>query len=197
MGSFRRVRSTFLFTCSLTSNLNKSNLKSASKTKRRNKTHVQNLEITLRIPQSPTFFGTVRLFFETFWIAPKGPFICFDILQHNGCKTIPKGPPFTFFGTVTLFKNLINFFSEIFKNLSAFIFSYLFCNPLEFHKARRVPPFTILSLRYSADFGRSRLVKIFKKEESNLQCRKNPKGYPLTSESFIRIQFYPYGLIRM
>ena len=34
-------------------------------------------------------------FFETFWIAPKGPpFICFDILQHNGCQKIPKSPPF-------------------------------------------------------------------------------------------------------
>ena len=56
---------------------------------------------------APHFFGTMRLF-ETFWIAPKGhPFICFDILQHNGCSKIAKSPPFTFFGTVTLFKNLI------------------------------------------------------------------------------------------
>ena len=34
----------------------------------------------------------------------------------------------------------------------------IFCNQLEFHKVQRVPPFTILSLRYSADFSRSRLV---------------------------------------
>ena len=56
----------------------------------------------------------MRLFFETFWIPPKClPFVCFDILQHNGCQKIPKGPPFTFFGTVTMFKNLIlKFFSK-------------------------------------------------------------------------------------
>ena len=42
------------------------------------------------------------LFWFFFWIPPKSlPFVCFDIFQHNG------GPPFTFFGTVTLFKNLI------------------------------------------------------------------------------------------
>ena len=42
---------------------------------------------------------------------------------------------------------------------------FIFCNQLEFHKAQSVPRFTILSLRYSADFGRSRLVLIgaFKK----------------------------------
>ena len=53
---------------------------------------------------TPIFFGTMRLF----WIPPKAlPFVCFDILQHNESQKIPKGPPFTFFGTVTLFKNLI------------------------------------------------------------------------------------------
>ena len=31
-------------------------------------------------------------------MAPKGPpFICFDILQHNGCQKISKGPPFYIF----------------------------------------------------------------------------------------------------
>ena len=51
-------------------------------------------------------------FFEVFWIPPKGlPFVCSDIFQHNGCQKIPKGPPFTFFGSVTLFKNFI---SEVF-----------------------------------------------------------------------------------
>ena len=50
------------------------------------------------------FFGTMRLFFEVFWIPPKDlPFVCFDSLQHNGCQKIP---PFTFFGAVTLFKNI-------------------------------------------------------------------------------------------
>ena len=54
---FRHERPTFLFICSTTSN---SNLRSASKTKRKNKTDVHNLEITLKIP--PLFFGTMRLF---------------------------------------------------------------------------------------------------------------------------------------
>ena len=32
------------------------------------------------------FFRDYETFFENFWIAPKGaPFICFDILQQNGC----------------------------------------------------------------------------------------------------------------
>ena len=144
---FRRVRSTFLFICSTTSNLNnfepqQLESQNASKTKRRNKTDVQNLEITLRIPHSPTFFRHYATFFGTFWIAPKGPpFICFDILQHNGCQKIPKGPPSTFFGTVTLFKNLFkNFLGNFFKSPkgSPSIF-LIICNQLEFHKARRVP----------------------------------------------------------
>ena len=83
---------------STTSNPNNSNLRSASKTKRKNKTDVHNLEITLKIP--PLFFGTMRLF-ETFWIeyfSPKGPpFNFFDVLQHNGRQKIAKGPPFYIF----------------------------------------------------------------------------------------------------
>ena len=72
----------------------------------------------------------------------------------------PKGPPITFFGTVTLFKNL-NF--EIFSTF----FNCLQRVPLQFFdilqatgvlQSPKGPPFTILSLRYSADFGRSRLV---------------------------------------
>ena len=93
---------------STTLNLNNSNLRNASKTKRKNKTDVHNLENTKDPTLAPLFFGTMRLFFKVFWIAPEGPpFICFDILQHNGCRKIAKGPPFTFLGTVTLFKNLI------------------------------------------------------------------------------------------
>ena len=56
----------------------------------------------------------MRLFFEVFWIASDGPpFICFDILQHNGCQKIAKDPPFTFFGTVTQKSHLKFFFWEI------------------------------------------------------------------------------------
>ena len=53
------------------------------------------------------------------------PFVSSDILQHNGCEKIPKGPPFTFFGTVTLFKNLVlKFFRKFFKISQVFPFNY-------------------------------------------------------------------------
>ena len=63
------------------------------------------------------------------------PFVCFDILQHNGCQKIPKGPPFTFFGTVTLFKKLIlNFFRKFFNISQGSLYFFIFCNQLDFHK---------------------------------------------------------------
>ena len=144
-------------------------------------------------PPPPThFFRHYATFFETFWIAPKGPpFICFDILKHNGCQKIPKGHPFYIFrhcDTVqkSHFKIFLGNFFQSSKDPPSIFF--IFCNQLEFHKAQRVPPFTFfdtvtlfnslfhilppagvsqnpksppfynLSLRYSADFGRSRLV---------------------------------------
>ena len=76
-------------------------------------------------------------------------------------RKFQRVPPFTFFGTVTLFKNhILKFFWAIFlspQRVPPSIF-FIFCHQLEFNKTQRVPPFTILSLRYSADFGRSRLV---------------------------------------
>ena len=153
---FRHEMSTFLFICSTTSNLNNfkpqqlqtsttpaSEARPKRKEKKQNRRpeprkHTKNPHI------APLFFRHYEIF-ETFWIAPKGPpLICFNILQHNGCQKIAKGPPFTFFGTVTLFKNLIlkiflgNFFMSPNGPLHFF---FIFCNQLEFHKARRVPPF--------------------------------------------------------
>ena len=50
------------------------------------------------LPKNPTFFRHYATFFEVFWIASEGPpFICFDILQHNGCQKTAKGPPFYIF----------------------------------------------------------------------------------------------------
>ena len=125
--------------------------------------NLENIEYPLGVFHSD-FFPHFATFFRCFfWIQPEGlPFVCFSILQHNGCQKIPKGPPFTFFGTVTLIKNLIfDFFSKIFQNLIDFgppLIFFIVCNQLGFHKAQRVSTFTILSLRYSADFGRSRIV---------------------------------------
>ena len=115
---FRHERSTFLFICSTTSNFNNFKPQQLQPQKRvQNEKKKQN-----RRPQprkhtlAPLFFST---FFEVFWIAPEGPpLICFDILQHNGCQKIAKGHSFTFFGTVTLFKNLIkkNFLGNFFMS---------------------------------------------------------------------------------
>ena len=76
-------------------------------------------------------------------------------------KKSQRVPPLTFFGTVTLFKNLLFkiFWGEFFqvpKGL-AFIFFHIL-QPAGVSQSPKCPPFTIFSLRYSADFGRSRLV---------------------------------------
>ena len=99
-----------------------------------------------------TFFGSdtvqsshFKIFLGNFFQSLKGPpFNFFHILQPAGVSQSPKGPPF-----------------YIFRHCDTvqFVF-FIFCHQLEFHKTQRVPPFTILSLRYSADFGRSRLVEI-------------------------------------
>ena len=118
MGSFfRRVRSTFLFICSTTSNLNNSNLKSASKTKRRNKTDVRNLEITLRIPHS-TLFSALCDFFETFWIAQTVPPSFFRHFATQWKSKNPKGPPFYIFRHCDTVQksHFQNFFWEIFSS---------------------------------------------------------------------------------
>ena len=82
----------------------------------------------------------MRLFFEVFWIAPEGPpFICFDILQHNGCQKIAKGPPFYIFRHCdTVQKSHLKFFFGKFFHVSKgspLQFFKIFCNQLEFHKA--------------------------------------------------------------
>ena len=113
-------------------------------------------------PIAPLFFGTKRLFFETFWIAPKGP----PSFVSTFCNTMDvkksQRVPLLHFSALLHFKNLI---FKIFLGKSpqrAPLHFFIFCNQLEFHKAQRVSPFTILSLRYSADFGRSRLVENLK-----------------------------------
>ena len=64
------------------------------------------------------FFGTMRLFLQFFGFHQRVSPRFFDILQHKGRHKFSKGPPFTFFGTVILFKNLIKInFLEFFLNL--------------------------------------------------------------------------------
>ena len=100
---FRHVRPTFLFICSTTSNLNNIKPQQLQPQNRvQNEKKKQNRRPQLRKhtkdpTSAPLFFGTMR-HFEVFWIAPECPaFICFDILQHNGCHKNPKGPHFYIF----------------------------------------------------------------------------------------------------
>ena len=147
---FRRVRSTFLkfvqqLQTSTTLNLNNSNLKSASKTKSKNKTDVQNLEITLRIPHSPTFFGAMQLFLKLFGLHQRVPL---HLFRHFATQWMSKKsqrvPPFTFFGTVTQFKNLIlNFFLGNFFQVSKglpFTFFHIL-QPAGVSQTPKGPPF--------------------------------------------------------
>ena len=88
-----------------------------------------------------------------------------------GVKKPQSVPPFTFFGTVTLFKNLISkFFWEIVKSPkgSPSVFVNFCHKPAGVSQSPKGPPFTILSLRFSADFGRSRLVGQNDHENDNL-----------------------------
>ena len=173
MGSFfRRVRSTFLFICSTTElrRFKTRNLRTSSKTKG-NKTDAQNLENILRILWiswcfSLSFFGTMRLFWK-FLDCTKGPPSFVSIFCNRmDVKKIAQGPPVKFFGTMRLFQNshFSFFFSKIIDNSKGSPFNFLiFCNKLDFQKPKG-SPFTILktlrflSLRYSAEFGHSRLV---------------------------------------
>ena len=100
--------------------------------------------------------------FETFWIAPNGPpFICFDILQYNGCQKIAKGPPFyIFWHCDTVQKSHFKKFSGKFFHApkgSPLQFFFIFATSWSSTKPEG-SPFSILSLRYGADFGRPRLV---------------------------------------
>ena len=195
---FRHESSTFLSVsflfvlCSVHFFNNLANLRSASKTKKKTKQNKQNLDNTLTIspkpPPPPHFFRHYATFCETFWIAPKGPpFICFDILKHNGCQKIPKGPPFYIFRHCdTVQKSHFKIFLGNFQSLKGPPFNFFhFLQPAGVSQSPKGPPFyifdtvtlfnsfffhilppagvsqnpfTILSLRYSADFGRSRLV---------------------------------------
>ena len=95
---FRHERSTFLFICSTTSNLNSFKPQQLQPQKRvQSEKKKQNRRPQLRKhanDPTPTFFRHYATFFGVFWIAPEGPpFICFDILQHNGCQKIAKSHP--------------------------------------------------------------------------------------------------------
>ena len=86
------------------------------------------------------FFRHYATFFEVFWIPLKClPFVCFDILQHNGCRKIPKGPPFYIFRHCdTVQKSYFIFFRKFLKNLPRvpFIFHSYFATNWSFTKPK-------------------------------------------------------------
>ena len=145
---FRHERCTFLFICSTTSNLNNFKPQQFQPQKRvQNEKKNQN-----RRPQprkhtkdptlAPLFFGTMRLFWSFLDCTRGPPFICFDILQHNGCQKIAKSllhfSALWHCSKISLKKFFLgNFFMS--PKGPPFNFFSNFCNQLEFHKARRVP----------------------------------------------------------
>ena len=124
---FRHERSAFLFFCSTTSNLNNSNLRSASKTKRKKQNRRPQPRKHTKDPTlAPLFFGTMRLFLKFFGLHQRVPPSFGSIF----CKTMDvkksQRVPLTFFGTVKLFKNLIkNFFGKFFHVSKGSPFNFL------------------------------------------------------------------------
>ena len=159
VGSFiRRVRFTFLFMCSKSSTWTTDVQNILETPEPRPKQKHRRPEPRLhRIPPLVFFtricFGTKRLFW-TFLDSTKGSPSFVSIFcnimdvekSQRHCDTVRKSHFKKFFG---------NFLKPL-KGPSLFFFK--FCSQLEIRKAQGVPPFTILSLRYIADFGRSRLL---------------------------------------
>ena len=97
------------------------------------------------------FFRHCATFFSNFLLSPNGPpFKFFDILQQTEVSKSSKGSPFLVFRhceTVSKFSFFVfsKVFSKKFPNFFCLLqFSLIFCNRLEFQKAKRVPPFTSL-----------------------------------------------------
>ena len=111
-----------MFICSTTLNLNNLKPQQLQPQKRvQNEKKKQNRrpeprKHTKDPTRAPLSFVTMRLF-ETFWIAPKGPPSFVSIFCNTmDVKKSQWVPPFIFFVTVTLLKNLIKkFFGEFFS----------------------------------------------------------------------------------
>ena len=150
MGSFfRHERSTFLFICSTTSNLNNFKPQQLQPQKRvQNEKKKQN-----RRPQprkhtkdptlAPLFFGTMRLFLKFFGLPQRVPPSFVSIFCNTmDVKKSPKGPPFYIFRHCDTVKksHLKVFFGKFFhfSKGSPLHFFKIFCNQLEFHKVPRL-----------------------------------------------------------
>ena len=111
---FRPERSTFLFICSTTSNLNNFKpqqlqpQKRVQNEKKKQNRRPQPRKHTKDFTLAP-FFRHYATSFEVFWIAPGGspPSFVSIFCNKMDVKKSQRVPLFTFFGTVTLFENLI------------------------------------------------------------------------------------------
>ena len=121
--SVQRDRSTFLFICSTSSTwttdvqniLEKPEPRPKQKHRRPEprKHGIPPLVFSTRI-----FFGTMRHFLKFFVFHQMSAFVCFDILQHNGCQKITKRPPFYHFRLCDTVQNFhFPIFSWVFQNL--------------------------------------------------------------------------------
>ena len=131
---------------------------SEARPKQKEKTkHVQNLENTLRIPLSPTFFDTMRLFFEFFLFQQRLP------LQF---LTFPPRPILSFSGTFFVFLPEACQVKPVEFSLLFIVTDYFFdCYDCSL-------TFAIFGLRYGADLGRSRLVLFSIFSQKNCHFRK-------------------------
>ena len=69
-----------------------SNLRSASKTKRKNKTRPELRKHTKDPPLAPLFSALCNFFLKFFGLHQRVPLHCFVILQHNGCQKYQRVP---------------------------------------------------------------------------------------------------------
>ena len=104
-------------------------------------------------------------FFSKFFSRQGHPLKFFDILQQTEVSKSPKGLPFKFFGTMRRFQNSHFSFSKIFYSLQRVPLHFFdILQQTGLSKSPKGPSFynlktlRFLSLRYSADFRRSRLV---------------------------------------
>ena len=102
-----------MFICSTTSNLNNSNIRSASKTKRKKQNRRPQPRKHTKDPTSAPLFSALCDFFLKFFglYQRVPPSFVSTFCNTMDVKKLQRVPPFTFFGTVTLFENPpLNFF---------------------------------------------------------------------------------------
>ena len=138
-----------MFICSTTSNLNRcDNFKPQqlqpqkrvqNEKKKQNRRPQPRKHTTKDFTLALLFFGTMRLFLKFLDCTRGSPYICFDILQHNGCQKIAKRPPFYIFRHCDTVQrsHLKNIFGKFFRLqrvppsifLKIFATSWSFTNP--------------------------------------------------------------------